>query len=95
VNAGLRWEAAAPDPDQAWFLSIFQLDWFKANVHSTTWTKAPAGMLFPGDKLPDGSDFPSGAAKTRWNDFAAAPGNCVGPEGRWPHDGTRRLLDVL
>jgi Carboxypeptidase regulatory-like domain len=50
IVAGLRWEPSLYPSDYFHRGSIFNLDAFNNNVHSTVYPGAPAGMLFFGDK---------------------------------------------
>ena len=78
---GLRWEPYFTMPERFDHLSIFQRDWFLQGVHSTIYPNAPAGTLFPGDKLPDGRTLNRGLQNMEWAHFAPRVGIVWDPKG--------------
>ena len=81
LNAGLRWEPYFDMPERFNHLSIFQLDWFLKGVHSTVYPNAPAGTLFPGDKLANGDTLNGGVQNVKWARFAPRLGIVWDPKG--------------
>jgi hypothetical protein len=66
LNAGLRWEPYLSFSDPNRQLSHFDMDQFRAGVHSTVFHNAPAGIIFQGDP-----EFPRrGFAERYWANFA-------------------------
>ncbi len=49
INAGLRWDPFLPVYTKYGWTSHFDPALFAQGVHSTQYTKAPAGLMFPGD----------------------------------------------
>ncbi|HEY6342563.1 MAG TPA: carboxypeptidase regulatory-like domain-containing protein [Bryobacteraceae bacterium] len=78
ANYGLRWEPyLAGSFEYGWVTHFSQAD-FDANVHSTVYPNAPAGLLFPGD-----AGFNTGKRPnyTTWADFAPRFGLAWDPKG--------------
>ena len=50
LNYGLRWEPFTAQQNAAGEGYSFSLPAFEAGIHSTVFTNAPAGLLFPGDR---------------------------------------------
>jgi hypothetical protein len=63
VNAGLRWEPYFGQHVVNNAVTIFVMDNFLKNVHSTVFRNAPAGLIYPGD-----AGFPKGntGLNTQW-----------------------------
>jgi hypothetical protein len=78
VNAGLRWEPYFGGRMTTNEVTHFSQADFNANLHSTIYPNAPAGLLFPGD-----SGFNTGGRpnNTVWNDFAPRLGVVWDPRG--------------
>ena len=49
INYGLRWEPFFAFKNKHGWFDHFDMDLFDQNVHSTVYTNAPAGLIFPGD----------------------------------------------
>ncbi len=49
INAGLRWDPYSPVYSDDPLFSHFSMDQFRANVRSTVFPNAPAGLIFQGD----------------------------------------------
>ena len=49
VNVGLRWEPFLPEYSVNGHENNFEPYWFQQGIHSSVYTNAPAGLLFPGD----------------------------------------------
>jgi hypothetical protein len=81
VNAGIRWEPFFAETTPHDHTSHFEQSWFLQGVHSTAYTNAPVGLLFPGDKLPDGSTLPNGGYNGKMGDFAPRLGVVWDPRG--------------
>ena len=66
VNGGVRWEPYFGQNVRNGVISVFNMNNFVGNVHSTVFLKAPAGLLYAGD-----AGFPSNAKtgmnKQWWN----------------------------
>ena len=78
VNAGLRWEPYIGGSMPLGYVSHFDPALFAANVHSTVYPNAPAGVLYPGDAGFDTNGRPS---HVRWNSFAPRLGVVWDPKG--------------
>jgi hypothetical protein len=78
VNAGIRWEPYLPIYSKRRQVTHFDPELFAKGVHSSVFTKAPAGLLFPGDSgMPNRfMGFP------RWLDFAPRMGIAWDPQGK-------------
>jgi Carboxypeptidase regulatory-like domain/TonB dependent receptor len=74
LNYGLRWEWIP-----AWALQKNQTATFIPGDQSLLFPGAPAGYIFPGDNLPDGSTVPSTIAPTRKDDFSPRMGIAYSP----------------
>jgi len=77
VNAGVRYEPFFPQQLQNGAVYQFDQARFNANVHSTVFPKAPAGLYFPGD-----TGFPSKAGmNTQWGNLGPRVGMAWDPNG--------------
>jgi len=77
INAGVRYEPFFPQQLQNGAVYQFDQARFNANVHSTVFPKAPAGLYFPGD-----SGFPSKAGmNTQWGNIGPRVGIAWDPNG--------------
>jgi hypothetical protein len=64
VNGGVRWEPYFGQNVRNGVISVFNMDNFLNNVHSTVFLKAPAGLLYAGDAgFPDNAKT---AMKKQW-----------------------------
>jgi hypothetical protein len=77
LSAGVRWDPFLPVTSKYGWLAHFDPALFAQNVHSTVYTKAPAGVVFPGDPNYPGD----GVSNRRWNNFAPRIGVAWDPEG--------------
>ncbi len=77
VNYGVRWEPFLPENNANGFVEHFEASAFAANVFSTAYKNAPAGLSFPGDQgFPGKSNVYSKKA-----DFAPRVGLVWDPKG--------------
>jgi hypothetical protein len=78
INYGLRWEPYIAAALNYGHVSHFDPAGFAANVHSTVYPNAPAGVLYPGDAGFDTNNRPN---SIRWNNFAPRVGMIYDPRG--------------
>jgi len=69
LNYGLRWDRVAP-----WSEKYNQISTFDAGVQSVVFPGAPAGILYPGDLLPNGKTVPKTLAPIGDRNFAPRVG---------------------
>jgi hypothetical protein len=77
ANLGLRWEPFLPQRLNNGAVYNFSFDRFNQGVHSTVFSKAPAGLLYAGDS---GFSGLTGIAN-RYNQFAPRAGLAFDPKG--------------
>ena len=77
IGYGLRWDPSIPVTSKYGWLNRFDPSLFAQNVHSTVFTKAPAGLQFVGDQGFSGS----GVTKARMNNFAPRLSLAWDPKG--------------
>jgi hypothetical protein len=77
LNYGLRWEPYIGAALSYGHVTHFDPSQFLANAHSTVYTNAPAGVLYPGDP---GFDTNSRPNNIRWNNFAPRVGLIYDPK---------------
>jgi hypothetical protein len=77
VNYGIRWEPFFPQYFKDSRMLHFDQGLFDSNVHSTVYTNAPAGLIFPGD-----NGYPGNAVANReYNHFSPRIGLALDPKG--------------
>ena len=69
LNYGLRWDRVAP-----WSEKYNQISTFEAGAQSVVFPGAPAGILYPGDVLPNGKTIPNTLASISNRNFAPRVG---------------------
>jgi Carboxypeptidase regulatory-like domain len=74
ANMGLRWEASQP-----WWDTQGRLQALVPGFQSTQYPTAPEGLLFPGDKGPNGQTIPQTLAPTKYNNFGPRLGLAWAP----------------
>jgi hypothetical protein len=78
LSAGVRWEPYWSPWEKFGHVFSFNLPDLIANVHSTVFPNAPAGIRYPGDAgVPDNKSF----FQTRWPQFAPRLGFAWDPKG--------------
>ncbi len=77
ANLGLRWEPFLPQRLNNGAVYNFSMARFLQGVHSTVFSKAPAGLLYAGD--PGFTDYTG--IKNRYNQFAPRAGLAFDPKG--------------
>jgi hypothetical protein len=75
LNYGLRWDRIAP-----WTEKYNQISTFVAGAQSVVFPGAPAGMLYPGDPLPEGNSVPDTLAPISNRSFAPRVGLAWSPQ---------------
>ena len=78
INAGVRWEPYFPIYSKRRQVTHFDRELFAQGVRSRVYTKAPVGLLFPGDPGMPGRSM----GYSRWLDFAPRVGLAWDPTGR-------------
>ena len=78
ANLGLRWDPYLLPYQMQQHVSIFDMDWYNANVHSTVFPNAPAGVRFVGDEGMPGKSY----AFPRWGKFYPRIGIVYDPRGK-------------
>jgi len=78
VSAGVRWDPYLPVTSKYDWLGHFDQALFTQGVHSTVYTKGPAGLVFPGDAQ---YTTGNGVANSRWNNFAPRISLAWDPQG--------------
>ncbi len=81
VNFGIRWEPYEFFSDTLNRNQTFDAANFRKGIHSTVFKNAPAGLLFSGDKDPQGGTITGPVAKPDWNNFAPRIGIAWDPFG--------------
>jgi hypothetical protein len=77
ISYGLRWEPYFPPYAKQNWVSYFDPALFAAGVHTSQYTNAPAGLIYPGD-----AGYPgSGVAFSRWNILRPRLGLAWDPKG--------------
>jgi hypothetical protein len=76
LNYGLRWDRIAP-----WTEKYNQISTFVAGAQSVVFPGAPAGILYPGDPLPNGGTVPDTLAPISNRSFAPRIGLAWSPQG--------------
>ncbi len=79
LNYGVRWEPYLSPYNNRGENEHFDLNLFKQNVHSQVFTKAPAGLVFPGDSQYTSGKYFNGP---RWAKFYPRFGLAWDPEGK-------------
>ena len=74
LNYGLRWDRVAP-----WSEKYNQISTFEAGTQSIVFPGAPAGLLYPGDKLANGQTIPNTLASIGNHNFAPRVGFAWSP----------------
>ena len=91
LNYGLRWEPFFPQQLQNGAVYQFDQARFNANVHSTVFPNAPAGLYFPGD-----AGFPSKAGmKTQWGNLGPRVGVALVSDRRRQDVGSRVVRPLV
>ena len=75
LNYGLRWDRVAP-----WSEKYNQISTFAPGSQSVVFPGAPAGILYPGDILPNGKTVPNTLAPISNRDFAPRLGFAWSPQ---------------
>jgi len=78
ANIGLRWDPYLMPYQAQGHVSIFDMDWYNANIHSKVFPNAPAGVLFVGDNGMPGKSY----AFSRWGKFYPRLGLVYDPRGK-------------
>jgi Carboxypeptidase regulatory-like domain len=81
LSAGVRWDPFFAESQPLNRTSNFEPGWFAQGLQSSVYTNAPAGVFFPGEKLPNGSTLPSGGYFGKKADFAPRLGVVWDPRG--------------
>jgi hypothetical protein len=76
LNYGIRWEPYIGGALKYGHVSHFDQGLYAANVHSTVYPNAPAGVQYPGDPGFNTNDRPN---NIRWNNFAPRVGLIFDP----------------
>jgi hypothetical protein len=79
LNYGLRWEPYLAPYNNRGENEHFDLSLFTQNVHSKVFTKAPAGLVFPGDPQYTSGKYINGPV---WDKFFPRLGLAWDPEGQ-------------
>jgi Carboxypeptidase regulatory-like domain/TonB dependent receptor len=70
MNYGLRWDPYLPVAKKHDYMAHLDINWMLAGVRSKVWPLAGAGVLYPGDTMPDGKVLPRAASYADWMNFA-------------------------
>ena len=79
VNGGIRWEPYTWPYDHRAVSAQYSKKWFDQGLHSTVYTNAPTGILFPGD--PGAADVGYSEHSAAWLHFAPRLGLAYDPRG--------------
>ena len=74
LNFGLRWEPFTPMTDLLDRSDQFIQEMYAKGVHSPHFVNAPAGVFYPGDKLPDGYVIPKAGTEGSMRDIGPRVG---------------------
>jgi hypothetical protein len=70
VNYGMRWDPYLPVAKKHDYMAHLEKSWMIQGVRSKVWPLAGAGVLYPGDTMPDGRELPRAASYPDWINFA-------------------------